>query len=292
MQQISRRRFVAMTATGIAIAPRTLMASDTPGAINAQDVIDRIRKSVGLDWKPETVDTLKAGDPQTPVTGIVTSSLASLEVFEAAVKIGANLIVSCEPTFFSKAETPLASDPVFQGKAEFIRKHKLLAWRFSDHWRRRSPDPFAQGLAQQLGWAKFFDPQNPNLITIPAMTLAALTGHVKTSLKIRGGLRIIGDPKLHVRRLALLPGSTPLQAAIKSLPGADAILAGEVREWETVEYVRDTVALGGKKALLLTGRIVSEDPGMAICAQWLKALVPEVPCRWITAGDPYWRPVA
>lgn len=281
-----------MTATGIAIAPRALMAGDTAGAINAQEVIDRIRKSVGVDWKPEAVDKFKAGDPQTRVTGIVTSSLASLEVLEAAAKIGANLIITCEPTFFSKAETPLASDPVFQSKAEFIRKHNLVVWRFSDHWRLRSPDPFAQGLAQQLGWVKFFDAQNPTLITIPGMTLAALTTHVGKSMKIRGGLRVIGDPKLQVRKIALLPGSTPIQVSIKSLPGADAILAGEVREWETVEYVRDTVDLGGKKALLLTGRVVSEDPGMAICAQWLNSIVPEVPCKWITTGDPYWRPVA
>jgi hypothetical protein len=29
---------------------------------------------------------------------------------------------------------------------------------------------------------------------------------------------------------------------------------------------------------------------MNVCADWLKALVPEVPVRWMAAGDPYWRP--
>jgi hypothetical protein len=90
--------------------------------------------------------------------------------------------------------------------------------------------------------------------------------------------------------VAVLPGSTPIQASVAVLPQVDAILAGEVREWESVEYVRDTVALGGKKSMTLVGRIASEEPGMQVCAQWLKTIVPEVKSTWISAGDPYWRP--
>jgi putative NIF3 family GTP cyclohydrolase 1 type 2 len=101
---------------------------------------------------------------------------------------------------------------------------------------------------------------------------------------------VVGDPQLRVREVALLPGSTSIEASIAALPGVDAIIAGEVREWEAVEYVRDTNDLGGRKALILTGRIVSEDPGMQLCAQWLKTIVPEVASTWISAGDPYWRP--
>ena len=76
------------------------------------------------------------------------------------------------------------------------------------------------------------------------------------------------------------------------LPQVDTLLVGEVREWETVEYVRDVVDLGGKKSLIYVGRTVSEDPGMKVCAEWLKTLVPEVRSTWCSAGDPYWRPTA
>ena len=164
-------------------------------------------------------------------------------------------------------------------------------WRFSDHWRLRTPDPFAQGLADVLGWSKFADASDPRRLSIPETSLDALVSHVKKSLKVRGGMRIVGDPQLRVRKVALLPGSTPIAASLEVLPGVDAIIAGEVREWESVEYVRDTVALGGKKALTLVGRIVSEGPGMQVCAQWLKTIVPEVASTWIPAGDPYWRPI-
>ena len=68
------------------------------------------------------------------------------------------------------------------------------------------------------------------------------------------------------------------------------IVGGEMREWESVEFVRDQVIAGNKKALVLIGRIVSEEPGMAACATWLKTVVPGIPVTHLAAGDPYWRP--
>ena len=78
--------------------------------------------------------------------------------------------------------------------------------------------------------------------------------------------------------------------AIRKPPDADVIVAGETREWESVEYAADTVASGQKKGMIMLGRILSEDPGMNVCAEWLKILAPEVPVQWLPVGDPYWRP--
>jgi putative NIF3 family GTP cyclohydrolase 1 type 2 len=296
---LSRRKFVELAAA----VP--LMARSIGATFTAQEVADRIRKNIGVDWKPDTVDTFKAGDPSTAVNSIVTTSLASLDVLNRAVNSGANLIITCEPTFYSKADTPTppvrrpfgqpaaplpppSPDRVFSAKDAFLKKHNLVIFRLSDHWRLRNPDPFAQGLADALGWSKLAG--DAKHISIPETSLEALVAHTKNAMKSRGGLRVVGDPQLRVRELALLPGSTPIEASIATLPGVDAIIAGEVREWESVEYLRDTNDLGGKKALILTGRIVSEDPGMQLCAQWLKTIVPEVASTWISAGDPYWRP--
>jgi Tfp pilus assembly ATPase PilU len=74
------------------------------------------------------------------------------------------------------------------------------------------------------------------------------------------------------------------------MPLCDVVIAGEVREWESVEYARDTVSAGQKKGLVLTGRLVSEEPGMSLCAERLKGLVPELRVQWLPAGDAYWRP--
>jgi hypothetical protein len=105
-------------------------------------------------------------------------------------------------------------------------------------------------------------------------------------------VRVIGEPNTRAQRIAVLPGTIPIQTMLEVFPDVDAIVAGEIREWESSEYARDLVHRGRRKALILVGRSLSEDGGMNACAQWLKTIVSEAPVRWIAAGDPYWRPTA
>ena len=293
MTRLSRREFVALAAAGTATAPFTLRQKpgNSAGAVTAQEVIDRIKKAVGVEWKPDTVDTFKAGDPTVVVKGVITTAMATMDVLKQAVQAGANLVITYEPTFYAKADTA-TPDPVCAAKAEFIGKNNLVVWRFSDHWRLRKPDPLVQGLIDVLGWSELKAAGDLARFSIPSITLDALAARVKKTLNARGGIRVVGDPQTSVERVALLPGATPLQASLNTLPSVDAIIAGEVREWETVEYARDTVSAGGKKkGLLLLGRVLSEEPGMNLCAQWIRTIVPELTTTWIRVGDPYWRPL-
>jgi putative NIF3 family GTP cyclohydrolase 1 type 2 len=264
---------------------------------------------VGVEWKTDTVDTFKAGDPASAVRGITIASMATMDVLKKSAAAGANFIVTAEPTFFGKADSPnpppargrgrgrggppenAPPDPVLTAKKDFIAKNGLVVWRFSDHWRIRKPDPLIQGLSEAMGWTKYQASGDASHFVLPAIKLDDLAGAVKSKLGIRGGMRVVGDPATEIRTVGLLPCTTPLAAALKMMPNVDAILAGEVREWETVEYAQDTVAAGMNKALILTGRIMSEEPGMKLCAAWLKTLVPETKVEWIATGDPYWRPV-
>ena len=312
MNQLSRREFVALTAGGAAAAPLASMRQTTlhVAGLTAQDVIDRIKKNVGVEWKADTVDTFKAGDPATVVTGVVTTSMATLAVLRLGVKAGANLIITSSPTFYGRADSPTPpprretaagagdsnpavanlNDRIFAAKRELITTERLVIWRFSDHWRARTPDPLVQGLRDALGWSTFSAADDPTRVSIPATTLGALASTIKKKLNARGGIRVVGDPQTPIRKVALLPATTAIDLALKALPAVDVIIAGEVREWESVEYARDTVTAGGKKGLILIGRVLSEDPAMNACARWLNVIVPEVTTRWMPVGDPYWRP--
>jgi putative NIF3 family GTP cyclohydrolase 1 type 2 len=311
MSDLTRREFTAM-AVAAAAAPFAIRQSTAPGSsLTVQALIDRIKEHIGVDWRAETVDGLKAGDPTTPVRGVATTSLATLAVLQQAITASANVIVTSEPAFYSRtdARTPPAprapgaplsaaaavdapplADPVFTAKNAFIERHQLAIVRLNDHWRRRQPDPFVQGLARTMGWTVSASPTQPH-VDVHAMTLDALVTTVRERLGSRGGVRVIGDPKMTVRRVGLLPGSTPLQATVTMLPTMDVIVGGEMREWESVEFVRDAVLAGNKKALVLVGRIVSEEPGMNACAAWLKTIVPGISVTHLAAGDPYWRPM-
>jgi putative NIF3 family GTP cyclohydrolase 1 type 2 len=313
MTHLSRREFVALATLGPAMAPFAVNHRIArAAALSAQEIVDRIKKNLGVDWNVDTVDTFKAGDPSMTVTGIVTTSMATLNVLQQAVKAGANFVISAQPTFYSKADSksppvgrgrstppvlapapavPPPSDPVYAGKIDFIDRNNLIIFRLSDHWKMRKPDPIGQGLGIALEWVKYQVGADTLRYDVPSMTLGALANHVKKSLSIRGGLRVIGDPQLKVQHIGLLPGTTPIQASLQLLPTVDAIIAGEVREWESATYAQDVVYAGGKKGFMTVGRVVDEEPGMGICANWLKTIVSEVPIQHISAGDPYWRPL-
>ena len=303
MNPISRREFVSLAALSAVVGPTAAYSQPEPlqAVVTASEIVERIKRRISVEWKQETVDTFKAGDPATVVKGIATSAMSTMDVLKQAVRAGANFIITAEPTFYSRGDAPsppagrgaapAAADPIFSAKNDFIKRNGLVIWRFSDHWRQRKPDPLATGLTDTLGWSKLRAADNPARVTIPAITFSALASDLKKKLAARGGIRVVGDPGLRVEKVGLLPGTTPIQAALSLLPGVDVVIAGEVREWETVEYARDKVTAGEKKGLILLGRAVSEDPGMSVCAQWLNTIVPEVPAAWIPAGDPYWRPI-
>ena len=301
MADLSRREFAALAAAA-AVAPFADATRVRAATITATDVIERIQKNIGVEWKPESIDSVKAGDASTNVTGVVTTSMATLAVLQRAVRARANFVITAQPTFYSRADVPsppvgrgtpppaAAPDRVFAAKNDFISKNNLVVFRLSDHWRQREPDPLVQGIAAALGWSKYASMSDPRRFDVPALTLDALAKRVKNVLRSRGGVRVMGDPRTVVRRVGLLPGTTSIQASLSMLPGVDVIVAGEVREWESVEYVRDKIFAGEKKGLILVGRVVSEEPGMDVCANWLKSFISEVPIRHISAGDPYWRP--
>jgi putative NIF3 family GTP cyclohydrolase 1 type 2 len=290
MMHLSRREFAGLAASAVA-APFALSQKASGAAITVQDVIDRIKKHIGVEWRAESIDGIKIGEPSVVATGVVTTSMATLNVLQQTVKAGANVVITAQPTFYARTDARTRpGDPVFAAKNEFIARHNIVVFRLSEHWRLRQPDPFSNGMGTALAWTKYQSADDARRFDLRAVTLESLAADIKKRLQLRGGIRVVGDPRITVRRVGFLAGTTPIQASLTLLPNVDVILAGEVREWESVEYARDKVFSGEKKALIVVGRVVSEEPGMNICASWLKTLVPEVPVRHVPAGDPYWSP--
>jgi hypothetical protein len=189
------------------------------------------------------------------------------------------------------APTPPPPDPVLAGKNAFIDKNRLVIFRLNEHWHARKPDPRGVGLANAMGWTRYRVGDDALRYDVPPITLDALAKQLKKVLAARGGMRAIGDPASRVQKVGLLPGFTPLQASLAALPNVDVLIVGEVQEWEGAAYAQDVVFSGVRKGFISLGRVVSEAPGMQVCADWLKTIVPEVPVRYISAGDPYWRPL-
>ncbi len=365
MKDLSRREFVAV-AVGGAVASRmsSPFALAKPTAvITAADILQRIKNNLGVPWNAATaMDTFKAGDPSMAVTGVVVTSMATLDVLQQATKAGANFIITAAPTFYARADArqpggrgagpggrgggppgavaggrganapspaavfgpgtgasaampaapplpasilpgpqpgtglggagaPPPPDPVLAAKNAFIDKNNLVVLRLSEHWNARKPDPRAVGLAAAMGWTKYQIGDDVLRYQVPPLTMEALAKQLKKVLGARGGIRVVGNRSFRVRTIGLVPGYNPLQASLAMLPTVDVMITGEVQEWESATYAQDVVFSGVEKGFISIGRVLNEAPGMRVCADWLKTLTPEVPVRFISAGDPYWRPL-
>jgi putative NIF3 family GTP cyclohydrolase 1 type 2 len=271
-------------------APRAPVAAPARPP-TAQEIVDRIRQKVGCTRPPtSTVDTVKAGDGATPVTGIATTFTASVDVLQRAAAAGQNLIIAHEPTFYEHREDTrqIEGDPVLEAKRALLKKHRLVVWRFHDLAHCRQPDVVTEGLVAALGWQKHQRSDRPATFALPPTSLRALAAELRRKLDARA-VRVVGKLDARVARVGLLAGASDAANQIRLLarPDIDVLVAGESREWETVEYVRDAVAQGRPKALILLGHVPSEERGMQAAATWLRSFVPEVPVAYVPAGDPF-----
>lgn len=91
------------------------------------------------------------------------------------------------------------------------------------------------------------------------------------------GIRLIGDTAGPVKRVAIANGLvTPKRmAAMLADPDVDAIVCGEVVEWEAGPYFQDARAAGRRCGLILTGFAASQEPLADALARWASQILPQ-----------------
>ncbi len=285
---VSRRALLLAGATALS---GDIAKPQVAGVLTGAQVIDRIKKNVGVPWRAETVDNVIAGNQGTAIKGIATTMMATLDVLQRSAAAGKNFIITHEPTFYSHQDKTdsLAQDATYRFKADFISKHDLVVFRFHDHWHAHRPDGIAAGMIQELGWEKNVDPQNARMFVFPATPLARFAKDIQSRLKIRT-MRVVGDPNLPIQRVAANWGYASQVPGMLARSDVDLLIVGETREWEVVEYAQDTITAGQKKALVILGHVVSEQAGMKYCAEWLKSFITDIPIEFIAASEPFWSP--
>lgn len=258
--------------------------------LTAYDVASRIKKEVTCTWSEETVDTFKSGDPSEQVTGIACTFMATVDVLKEAAAKGCNLIITHEPTYYNHLDSKdkLLDDPVYAAKQELIDQHKLIIFRFHDHWHRTTPDGIYVGMTRKMVWDSYLEEGEKHIFNFPGISLIHVTDHLKEVFP-EANLRVIGDPDLKINRAAFSAGAPGSAAHFELLQRGDInlLLIGEAPEWETIEYVRDASQAGLPMSLVILGHAVSEEAGMEYCAQWLQTFITEVPVTFIEAGDPF-----
>jgi putative NIF3 family GTP cyclohydrolase 1 type 2 len=287
----SRRKFL-MVASSLPFL-RSAAVGASRQMLTAGQVIDRIKANIGIPWRAQTVDNLIGGTLLTPVRGIATTMMATLDVLQRANASGKSMVITHESTFFSHQDSiqAFANDSTYAFKLDFLNKNQMAVFHFHDHWHARKPDGIAIGMMQELGWQNRVDPQNVRRFSFDAVPLAAFARDIQARLNIRV-VRVVGDPAMPVRKVVASWGNVSLSpgAPLLAQEDVDVLIIGETHEWELVEYAQDMIASGKKKALIILGHVVSEQAGMKYCAEWLRGFIPEVPIEFIAADEPYWSP--
>jgi putative NIF3 family GTP cyclohydrolase 1 type 2 len=257
----------------------------------AKEIIEKIINNTGASRIPNTVDVIKEGDPQTVITGIVTTMFATMDVLKKAVEKNCNLIIVHEPLYYNHtdATTQFENDPVFIEKRDFIRKNKLVIWRFHDYIHRMKPDGIEAGMVAKLGWKDFVMKGSTNMFVLPETDLKNLLKSLKQVFP-KNAFYVVGNPDMKFTHVALAAGAPGSQSHIRILRSdeTEVVLAGESPQWETYEYMRDAVSQGRKKAIVFLGHVSSEEAGMDYCAEWLRGFIKDIPVSFVESGPAYW----
>jgi putative NIF3 family GTP cyclohydrolase 1 type 2 len=264
--------------------------------LTARQIIERIQARLGGD-RTTGVDNFKDGDPDTPVSGVAVTMMATMDVLQRAVAAGANLIITHEPTFYGHLDQlgtlEAEHDAVTAAKRAFIAEHHLVIWRLHDHWHfpARNPDPVVVGVFRALGWDQYARtaPDVPVVVLPETVTVAQLASRIRARLGIRT-LRVVGDSTMRVTHAAFVPGfpGFDLQRHMLQREDVDVLVMGEAHEWETIEYAADAAAEGRHKAIIVLGHVPSEEAGSEELARWLTPLLPEVRVTHIVTPEPFW----
>lgn len=258
--------------------------------LSIRQVIDLILKDIPGAPFTETVDTVKTGDPDQPVKGIVTTMFATDAVIKKTIGLGANFIIAHEPTFYNHLDNTewLADDPVYRFKKDLLESNGIVVWRFHDYWHAHRPDGILMGVLSSLGWEKYYNPAAPEMVTIPSTSLKEIIKHAKKQIGIEK-VKVIGNLSQPCQRILVMPGAWGGDAQIKMTRKykPDLLICGELNEWETSEYIRDARYQGQETSLVVLGHSVSEEPGMQWLLPWLQPKVPGTKIFHVPSGDAF-----
>lgn len=269
------------------------------GKWTVQQVIDKILLDMcGGPKVSPTCDIISIGSPDSEVTGVATTFMATFDVIKEAVKQGKNFIITHEPTWFNGMDQTdwCENDSIYLAKKKYLEENGVTIWRLHDHMHMGSEiDYIYEGLIEELGWQDYLqkDEPQPWIYEIPKTTLRALSDEFKKIFHM-GTIQIIGSPAMEVKRVGILVGGGSLGLGVEVMPmqvmerdRLDLMVVGDITEWTICAYLNDAYQMGFNKGMLTLGHERSEEFGMKYMEKWLKERFTDFPVSFIDAKEPF-----
>lgn len=282
-----------------------------------KEVIERI-----LSYHPfmpgyEGCDGWKAGDPEAECTGVAVALVPTVDVVRRSAAMGCNLLICHETIYYQTPDFAKwrGSFPnaIQQEKEQMIRSMGISIWRDHDHMHAHEPDGIFSSVIKSLGWEKYYVPSPDSntpyfyLFDLPEISVEALGKFLTEKIGLNG-LRYIGNPTDMLSRVAIVAHIYPnsfgtdgigedgfyhdyAMSVMEEMEKRDiqAILPGEIIEWNALAYIRDAVELGKVRACFNLGHFNWEELGMKCFADIISGLVENrVRVQYLPTGD-QWR---
>ena len=258
-------------------------------------------------------DGVKIGDTDQECTGIASALVPTVDVIRKTIALRFNLLYVHEPTYYltpDYADWRADFDCVTQKqKQKLIEDHKIVVYRDHDRMHTHRPDRIFTGVLKYLEWDAFYHEGNQTMpfvfvIEFPeALTVRQINDHLMTKIGMNG-TRYIGRADDQIKKAAIIghlfPGafipekiengyytdySTEI---IRCMERGDfeAVIPGEIIEWNLLSYIRDAVSFGQPKACLNIGHFNMEALGAKYAADWLSEITnQQVPVEYVPTGD-------
>lgn len=267
--------------------------------MKAKEVIELILNGIcGSNRIEPTCDILVTNNPDLEITGIVTTFMATVDVINEAVRLGANFIITHEPTWFNGIDKTdwCQEDSVYLKKKELIEKNNLAIWRFHDHMHMGSATDYVyKGFLEEIGWTDYLtqDEQFPWIYQIPSTSLRDVVNELKEKLELPY-VQIIGKPDMMIHRVGILIGGGSLGLGREVMPmevmernNLELLICGDITEWTVCAYINDAQQLGMNKAMIKVGHERTEEAGMKHFVTWLRENINACPVHFVDAKEPF-----
>jgi hypothetical protein len=235
-----------------------------------------------VNWD-KTVDTFKAGDPDTEVSGIAVGWMSYTWALRRAVELDCNLFITHEPTYYDHWDNrpDLLERPEVQAKRKFIEANHLVIMRCHDLWDQLPeigiPDAWGAwlGLGDAVageGYFRVYDIAGQTALDV-ARQVAARTGSFGQE-----AVQLIGAPDKPVTRVCIGTGAiTPLLSWLATYDIDLAICTDDgIAYWREGGY-----AIDAGLPVIVVHHAVSEEAGMIALAGHLEQRFPDLPVHHI-----------
>ena len=269
------------------------VATDAGATVTAGGVHEHLR-SLGAEWvnPNRTVDTFKAGGPETVVKGIAVGWLSYFDSLRKAQKLGCNLFITHEPTYYDHLDRD-QSVFVFETarkKKEFLENSGMAVLRCHDVWDRVPEIGIRDAWAQFLGLEKEIEARIATdrskgkpfcgVYEIAPIKAGELAQKVADKVAVFGqnAVLFIGPEGKIVRSVAVGTGAiTPFRQMVHDLK-ADIVICTD----DGFSFWRDgSLAIDMQYPAIVVNHPCSEEVGMQKLAEHLSKKFPQIPVHHI-----------